>query len=167
MLKIGLLSDTHNYLDPQIFDYFADRDEIWHVGDFGSIEVSEKLSQFKKLRAVYGNIDGQYIRQLHPRTQKFKVEGIEVWMNHKGGYPGRYNKRFDQTLSRFPPQLYISGHSHILKIVRDKKLNNMLVVNPGAAGRYGIHQVRTIIRFELNKGKIQNMDVIELGTRGS
>ena len=166
-MKIGLLSDTHNYLDPLVFEYFAECDQIWHAGDFGSIEVSEQLSQFKPLLGVYGNIDGADIRMEHPLDRRWNCEGMDVWMTHIGGYPRHYKKRIREKIHRDPPDLFICGHSHILKIVRDHVLNGMLVINPGAAGRYGFHQVRTLVRFEITDGKMHNVEVIELGFRTS
>jgi uncharacterized protein len=165
MPKIGLISDTHSFLDPKVLEYFKDCDEIWHAGDFGSLAVSDQLSAFKPLKGVYGNIDGQDIRQVHPLNQKFEVEGIKVWMTHIGGTPDRYNPVIRKELMEAPPHIFICGHSHILKVISDKKLNNMLYINPGAAGIHGFHKVKTIIRFEISEGKIKNMQAIELGKR--
>lgn len=165
MRKILLLSDTHGYLDDTILKHCSDADEIWHAGDFGTVEVSEKLSQLKLLRGVYGNIDGQELRKVHPHVLNFEVEGLRVLMVHIGGYPGKYPEQVHQLIQMHRPNLFICGHSHILKVVRDPKYNNMLCVNPGAAGKNGFHQVRTMIRMEIDKGKVGNMDVIELGKR--
>jgi len=165
MPKIGLISDTHGYLDPKIFEYFKDCDEIWHMGDFGTLEVSENLSNFKLLRGVYGNIDGQDIRIRHPLHQKFELEGMKIWMTHIGGYPGKYQPAIAKELTSNPPDIFLCGHSHILKVISDKKLNNMLCINPGAAGIHGFHHVKTIIRFDINNRKISNMQAIELGKR--
>ncbi len=165
MPKIGLISDTHGFLDPKVFDYFKDCDEIWHAGDFGTLEVSDRLSDFKPLKGVYGNIDAQDIRLVHPLHEKFEIEGLKVWMTHIGGYPDHYNPSIKKELIENTPDIFICGHSHILKVVSDKKLNNMLCINPGAAGIHGFHKVKTIIRFDLNAKKISNMQAIELGKR--
>lgn len=166
MPKIGLISDTHGYLDEKVFEYFKDCDEIWHAGDFGTLEISEKLSAFKPLRGVYGNIDGQDIRLIHPLHEKFEIEGMRVWMTHIGGYPDHYNPVIRKELTENPPHIFICGHSHILKVVSDKKLNNMLCINPGAAGIHGFHKIKTLIRFDINAGKVSGMQAIELGKRG-
>jgi len=165
MPKIGLISDTHGFLDPKVFEYFKDCDEIWHAGDFGTMEVSERLAAFKPLKGVYGNIDGQDIRLVHPLHSRFEMEGLKVWMTHIGGYPDHYAPGIRKELMEEPPDIFICGHSHILKVVSDKKLNNMLCINPGAAGIHGFHKIKTIIRFDLNAGKISNMQAIELGKR--
>lgn len=166
MVKIGLISDTHNYLDPQIKDYFSDRDEIWHAGDFGSYEVVEKLREIAPLTGVYGNIDGQDIRQVFPSHQHFNREGINVWMTHIGGFPNRYCIPIREKLQQNPPDLFICGHSHILKIARDQTLNKMLYMNPGAAGKQGFQVYRTVVRFAIHEGKIQDVEVINLGEVG-
>ena len=165
MPKIGLISDTHGFLDTKVYEYFKDCDEIWHAGDFGTLEVSDKLANFKPLRGVYGNIDGQDIRIIHPEHNRFVLGGMNVWMTHIGGYPDHYNPKIRKELTEDPPQIFICGHSHILKVMSDKKLKNMLCINPGAAGVHGFHKVKTIIRFEINEGKISNMQAIELGSR--
>ncbi len=164
-MKIGLLSDTHGHLDDKVFKHFADCDEIWHAGDVGTLEVAQKLEQFKPIRAVYGNIDGQDIRISCPKHAKFMCEGLKIWITHIGGYPPRYNKEMLSLLRKNPPDVLICGHSHILKIMKDPKLNNLLYLNPGAAGIHGFHKVKTLIRFEINDKKISNMQVIELGRR--
>ena len=164
MIKIGLLSDTHAYLDDAVFRHFDTCDEIWHAGDFGTIELADKLSSFKPLRGVYGNIDGKDIRSVHPEHLKFNCEGTRVWMTHIGGYPGKYAPAIREELYRDPPGLFITGHSHILKVMFDKKLN-CLHLNPGAAGKYGWHKVRTLLRFCISGEKIHNLDVIELANR--
>ncbi len=166
MPKIGLISDTHGFLDPKVFDYFKDCDEIWHAGDFGTLQVSDQLAAFKPLRGVYGNIDGQDIRTVHPLHNRFEIEGMHVWMTHIGGYPGHYNPKIIKELKENPPGIFICGHSHILKVVSDKSLHNMICINPGAAGIHGFHKIKTIIRFEIAEGKISNMQAIELGQRG-
>jgi putative phosphoesterase len=164
--KIGLLSDTHGYLDEAILNHLSSVDEIWHAGDFGTIEASEKLSSLKKLRGVYGNIDGTELRIAHPLHNRFQCEKVDVWITHIGGYPGNYNHQVKNELFLNPPRLFICGHSHILKVVRDKQLNNMLHINPGAAGTHGFHKARTMMRFKIEAEKIFDLDVIELGLRG-
>jgi len=164
--RIGLLSDTHSYLDNKIFDYFEACDEIWHAGDIGTMDVVEKLEQFRPFRAVYGNIDDAKIRAAFPENLRFECEGVDVFMTHIGGYPGRYNSRVRKILQEQPPKLYICGHSHILKVMPDKKLN-LLHINPGAAGQHGFHQMRTVVRFTLDAGKINDLEVVELGRRGA
>lgn len=164
MTKIGLISDTHGYLDNTVYEYFKNCDQIWHAGDFGTIELSDELSNFKPLRGVYGNIDGQDVRIVHPRHQRFKCEDLDVYMIHIGGYPGRYSQDVRKYLYQNPPDLFISGHSHILKIMPDKKLG-LIHMNPGAAGQYGFHKVRTLIRFDVHGKKLENVQVIELGQR--
>ncbi len=164
--RIGLLSDTHSYLEDKIFDYFEDCDEIWHAGDIGTMDVVEQLEAFRPFRAVYGNIDDAKMRATFPENLRFELEGVVVFMTHIGGYPGRYTSRVRQILQAEPPKLYICGHSHILKVMPDKKLG-LLHINPGAAGQHGFHQVRTVVRFTLNTGKIEDLDVVELGQRGA
>lgn len=164
MIKIGLISDTHSYLDPQVADYFADRDEIWHAGDFGNIAVADSLKEIAPLLGVYGNIDGQDIRAEFPLHQHFEREGLRIWMTHIGGIPGRYCIPIREEISQNPPDLFICGHSHILKIARDKELNNMLYLNPGASGRQGFHTERTILRFAVADAKLHNVEVINLGS---
>jgi uncharacterized protein len=165
MKRIGLLSDTHSYLDPQIFKYFSKCDEIWHAGDFGNVKISDELEAFKKLRGVYGNVDGSEIRKIHPLHNCFTIEGLDVWITHIGGYPGRYSLDVNEKIKLNPPALFITGHSHILKVMRDVKLNNMLHINPGAAGKEGLHKVRTAVRFCIENGIIKDLEVIELGKR--
>ncbi len=164
-MKIGLLSDTHSFLDPKVFDYFEAVDEIWHAGDIGEFEVVDKLQAFKPLRAVYGNIDDRKVRLAFPENEIFTVAGLKVFMTHIGGYPGRYNTRVRQLLDEDQPGLYICGHSHILKVMPDQK-RDLLHINPGACGQHGFHKVRTIIRFEINEGRVGELEVIELGLRG-
>ncbi|HET8865794.1 MAG TPA: metallophosphoesterase family protein [Gracilimonas sp.] len=162
MIKIGLISDTHNYLDPQVLEFFKDCDEIWHAGDFGNAEVADRLKEVAPVIGVYGNIDGQDIRQEYPLHQRFECEGIRVWMTHIGGIPGRYCIPIREELESDPPDLFICGHSHILRISRDQDLNKMLYMNPGAAGRQGFQTHRTIMRFEIKEGEIHNVEVINL-----
>lgn len=166
MVKIGLLSDTHGFLDPKISEYFKDCDEIWHAGDIGSVELSDQLSSFRKMRGVFGNIDGQDIRIIHPAEQKFTVAGLKVYMIHIGGYPGNYSPGIISKIKNEKPGLFICGHSHILKVIPDKT-NNLLHMNPGAAGKHGFHIKRTILRFEIDSGKIQKLEAIELGLRSA
>ncbi|MDX5443880.1 MAG: metallophosphatase family protein [Hymenobacteraceae bacterium] len=165
MKRIGLLSDTHSYLDAQILKHLQDCDEIWHAGDFGSTEVSEKLSEVAPLRGVYGNIDDATIRQVHSKILRFNIEGLDVVMTHIGGYPGKYHPDVRQLLKENPPHLFISGHSHILKIMPDKTLPPLLHINPGAAGRHGFHKIRTMVKFDVEAGQITNLKVIELSKR--
>lgn len=164
MVRIGLLSDTHGWWDNKYNEYFSACDEIWHAGDIGSDEVAERLARIKPLRAVYGNIDGQELRSVFPRFSCFQVEKVKVLMTHIGGYPGRYAPEIHKELLAYAPQLFISGHSHILKVMYDKKLN-CLHINPGAAGKSGFHQVRTLIRFTIEEKEIKDLEVIELGER--
>lgn len=162
MVKIGLISDTHHYLDPKIKSYFGSCDEIWHAGDFGTIALADELAKIAPIRGVYGNIDGTDIRQVYPLTLRFELEGMHFLMTHIGGNPGRYALPIRKEVELNTPDVFICGHSHILKIVRDKQLNNMLYMNPGAAGKQGFQVHRTIVRFEINQGKLQNMEVITL-----
>ncbi|MBK6931127.1 MAG: metallophosphoesterase family protein [Saprospirales bacterium] len=166
MKKIGLLSDTHSILDERIFGHFAECDEVWHAGDFGSFEVLETLRAFKPLRGVYGNIDDVRIQSQMPLDLRFVCEDVPVFMTHIGGYPGRYQPRVRKILQADPPRngLFICGHSHILKVMPDKQMG-FLHLNPGACGNEGWHQVRTLMRFELAAGSIRELQVIELGPR--
>jgi len=161
MVKIGLLSDTHSFLDDAVFKHFENCDEIWHAGDFGNIELADQLAVFKPLRGVYGNIDGKEIRQTYPEDLRFNCGGLDVWMTHIGGYPDKYSPRVKRTIYTKPPQLFIAGHSHILKVIYDKKIN-CLHLNPGAAGKQGWQKVRTLMRFNIFDGKINQLEVIEL-----
>lgn len=165
MIKIGLISDTHSHLDEKVFDYLKDCDEVWHAGDIGSIELADRLEAFKPFRAVYGNIDGSELRARYPLDLRFVVEGLEVWMTHIGGYPERYNRRVREIIKNNPPQLFITGHSHILKVMPDKKLD-LLHINPGAAGNHGFHKMKTIVRFAIDNGQIRDLEVVEMGFRG-
>ena len=165
MKKILLLSDTHAYLDQSILEHAAKADEIWHAGDIGNMETADRLAAIKPFRAVYGNIDDTKVRTVYPLNNRFNAEGLDVWITHIGGYPGRYSPPVKKELMNNPPQLFICGHSHILRVIRDP-LNHLLHLNPGAAGIYGFHKMRTMIRFEINKSKLENLDVIELGLRG-
>jgi uncharacterized protein len=165
MVKIGLMSDTHSFLDERIFDFFSEVDEIWHAGDIGNPDVVDKLEAFKPLRAVYGNIDNAAMRLRYPLDNRWETEGMRVWMTHIGGYPGRYNPRVREELKLDAPDIFICGHSHILKVISDKQFH-LLHINPGACGNEGFHKVKTLVRFEISNGKIQNMNVVELGLRG-
>jgi hypothetical protein len=164
MLTIGLLSDTHHFLDDNVFRHFESCDEIWHAGDFGTVEVAARLAAFKPLRGVYGNIDGQDVRSQYPEQLRWQSEGVNVFMTHIGGYPPRYNPAVKKQLTDHPVQLFICGHSHILKIIYDEKLQ-CLHMNPGAAGRQGWHKVRTLIRFVIDGNNMKDCNVIELGPR--
>jgi putative phosphoesterase len=166
-MKIGLLSDTHSFLDERVFDYFAECDEVWHAGDFGSVEVMAKLQAFKPLRGVCGNIDGHQIQAEMPLDLRFECAGVPVFMTHIGGYPGRYEARVGKILRDDPPTggLFISGHSHILKVMPDRALG-FLHINPGACGNEGWHKVKTLVRFQVDAGQISELQVIELGSRG-
>ncbi len=165
MKKIGLLSDTHGYLDETLFTHFQNCDEIWHAGDIGNLEVADRLEAFKPLKAVFGNIDGHKARLRFPENLRFNCEGMDVWITHIGGYPGKYDRRVRQEIKMNPPALFICGHSHILKVMPDKLLS-LLHLNPGACGREGFHKMRTAMRFGIEDGKIQQLEVIELGLRG-
>lgn len=163
MKKIGLMSDTHGFLDDAVFKHFDDCDEIWHAGDFGP-DVAERLAAFKPLKGVYGNIDDQEIRSVYPEHLRFNCEKVDVWMTHIGGYPGRYTPQVKGEIYTKPPMLFISGHSHILKVMYDKKIN-CLHINPGAAGNSGWHRIKTLVRFCVSEEKIHTLAVIEIGTR--
>lgn len=164
MVRIGLLSDTHSYMDDRILHHLEEVDEVWHAGDIGNVAVSDTLEGFKPLRAVYGNIDGDKLRRIHPVEQHFELEGLTVWMTHIAGRPGRYSKGILELIRRRKPDILVCGHSHILKVQRDHQFN-LLYMNPGAAGIHGFHKVRTLLRFSLHQGKIEDMEVVELGTR--
>ena len=164
MKKILLLSDSHSYIDDRILDYASQADEIWHCGDFGNPEVIEKLKKITTLRGVYGNIDGEKVRKIFPEVSRFTIENVEVLMIHIGGYPGKYSPLTKKEIAEKAPNLFISGHSHILKAMYDQK-NNLLHLNPGACGKEGWHKTRTMMRFEINGDKIENLEVIELGKR--
>ncbi|MTI40927.1 metallophosphoesterase family protein [Fulvivirga lutimaris] len=163
-MKIGLISDTHGHLDAKVFEYFKECDEIWHAGDIGTLDVLEKLEKFKPTRAVFGNIDGHILRAATVEDLWFQCEGLTVWITHIGGYPPKYNKRTKEVLKDKVPDLFICGHSHILKIMRDSK-NGLLHINPGAAGIQGFHKTKTLVRFDVEGKSIKNLQVIELGGR--
>ncbi len=166
-MRIGILADTHDYLDPQVFEHFENCDEIWHGGDFGSVELAQQLREFKPLRGVYGNVDDQALRDLFPENDRFDCQGVSVWMTHIGGRPGRYDRQVAKMLAQDAPQLFICGHSHILRIEQDKKHGGMIYLNPGAAGNHGFHLVKTIVTLEFVAGRMGNLKVIELGARGA
>lgn len=160
MTKIGLLSDTHGWLNPKVFDFFKDCDEIWHAGDIGDISIADDLSAFKKLRAVYGNIDDLDVRREYPNFQIFTVEDVKVVMTHIGGYPQHYEIGIKDLLIKEKPDIFVSGHSHILKVMRDEKLN-LLHLNPGAAGKNGFHKSLTMLRFDIERKNILNLELFE------
>jgi putative phosphoesterase len=165
MTRIGLISDTHNYLDKGVFKHFEKCDQIWHVGDFGTAVIADQLKEFKPLRGVYGNIDGYDIRSYYPEKLVWNCEDVKVYMIHIGGHPSKYVPGIKQELVKNGARLFISGHSHILKIIYDDKIN-CLHINPGAAGNQGWHKIRTIVRFTIDGSNIKDCEIIELGRRG-
>jgi putative phosphoesterase len=165
MKRIGLLSDTHGYLDDRIFVYLTECDEIWHAGDIGNGDTAQRLSDFKPLRAVSGNIDGTDLRSKYPIRLRFSCEEVDVLIVHLGGYPGHYTADVRKEINHSCPKLFISGHSHILKVIYDNKYQ-LLHINPGAAGIQGFHQIRTLIRFSIDKTVIKDLELIELGRKG-
>ncbi len=164
-MEIGLISDTHGFLDPRIGRLFADCDEIWHAGDFGA-GVAEALSALKPLRGVFGNIDDDSIREQFPEDLRFNVEGVDIWMTHIAGRPGRYDRRVGKILNDHPPNVLICGHSHILHVQRDERFGGMQTINPGAAGHQGFHNQRTILKFRVAAGRLERIRLIDLGPRG-
>ena len=166
MKKILLLSDTHGHIDQKIVSYIHQADEVWHAGDIGKIEVLEKIKKLKPLRAVYGNIDGHQVRMDTKEVLIFSCEGVKVVMTHIAGYPGRYNTKAKELIETFQPKLFVCGHSHILKVMQDKKRKH-LHMNPGAVGISGFHKIRTMLRFALDEGRINHLEAIELGSRGA
>lgn len=164
MKKILLLSDTHGYIDDDILKYVKQVDEVWHAGDIGDLEVTDAIKALKPLRAVYGNIDDTKTRQEFPEHNRFVCEAVDVWITHIGGYPPKYNTRVINEIKQNPPKLFICGHSHILKVMPDKKLN-LLHMNPGAVGKHGFHKTRTMLRFTIDGSKIDNLEVIEFDKR--
>lgn len=161
MTRIGLLSDTHGYIEDNILRHFDNCDEIWHAGDFGTMEVANQLAALKPLRGVYGNIDGGDLRKIFPEHLRFMCEDVDVWMTHIGGYPGKYNPAVKSEIYTKPPKLFICGHSHILKVMFDEKIK-CLHINPGAAGKQGWHKVRTLIKFCISDEKIHTLEAVEL-----
>ncbi|QCX00893.1 metallophosphoesterase family protein [Aggregatimonas sangjinii] len=164
MTKILLLSDTHSHMDDTILKYVRQADEVWHAGDIGSLTVTDSIAKLKPLRAVYGNIDDHMIQKEFPLNDRFFCEGVEVLMTHIGGYPPKYNSRTRALLKVKPPKLFICGHSHILKVMMDKPLG-VLHMNPGACGKHGFHQMRTMLRFTINGEDIKDLEVVEIGKR--
>lgn len=164
MQKILLLSDTHGFIDDKILKYVKQADQVWHAGDIGNLEVTDAIKALKPLKAVYGNIDGATIRTEFPEDIRFKCEGVDVWMIHIGGYPNHYNPKIQERIKKNPPKLFICGHSHILKVKWDRTLN-LLHINPGAAGQYGIHTVRTMLRFVIDENEIRDLEIIEIEKR--
>jgi uncharacterized protein len=164
-MRIGLLSDTHGFLDEAVFGYFAECDEVWHAGDFGSREILDRLKEFKPVRGVYGNVDGSDLRAELPEDLSWECEGLPVFMTHIGGYPGNYDARAGKVIRRLHPGLFICGHSHILKVMRDPALR-LLHMNPGACGHNGWHLMRTVLRFTVMDAKVSAVEAIELGVRG-
>jgi len=165
MKRILLLSDTHSHIDDTIIKYAKKADEIWHAGDIGNLKVTDTLQKLKPLRAVYGNIDDHKTQLEFPLDNKFMCEGVTVWITHIGGYPNRYNPRIKDEIKKNTPKLFITGHSHILKVMWDKKLN-LLHMNPGACGKHGFHQIRTMLQFVIDGDAIKDLEIIELGQRG-
>lgn len=165
-MKIGLLSDTHSFLDPKVFTHFKACDEIWHAGDIGTMELADELEKFKPLKAVFGNIDDKNLQTRFPEDLHFTCEGLTIWMTHIGGAPPNYNPRIKKELKTTIPDIFICGHSHICRVKKDPTYNNTLYLNPGAAGNHGFHTVKTLLRFEIRETKIISMEVIELGKRG-
>lgn len=163
-INIACLSDTHGFFDDRLIDFMEPCDEIWHAGDIGSIEVVDKLQGLKPLRAVYGNIDDQGIRDIYPLHQRFEIGGLDVWMTHIGGYPGKYDPAVKPAIFESPPEVFVCGHTHILRVMNDKELG-LIHINPGAAGRSGMHKVQTAIRFVIANGKLSELEVIELQRR--
>jgi uncharacterized protein len=161
MTQIGLLSDTHAHSDEKLIRFFKNCDELWHAGDIGNVKVLNMLETIAPVKAVYGNIDGAELRSFLPEHQRFTIEGMDVWMTHIGGYPDRYDQRVKPEIFHNPPDLFISGHSHILKVINDKKLG-LLHINPGAYGKHGLHVVRTAMRFKLHNARISDLEIYEL-----
>jgi putative phosphoesterase len=165
LTRIGLLSDTHSYLEPKALGHLSACDEIWHAGDIGNLTVIDQLAEIKPVKAVWGNIDDKDAQARFPEDLWMTVEGLTVWMTHIGGSPPNYNPRVKKVLKERIPDIFICGHSHILKIARDPT-SKMLFINPGAAGNHGFHHMKTLVRFELHEREVKNMEVIELGKRG-
>lgn len=164
MKKILLLSDTHGYIDDAILKHVTQADEVWHAGDIGDLKVTNLIKKIKPLKAVFGNIDGHDARAEFPENNRFMCEDVDVWITHIGGYPNKYDMRIRDALKKNPPDIFICGHSHILKVMPDKKLN-LLHMNPGAVGKYGFHKVRTMLRFVIDGSNIKDLEVIEFENR--
>ena len=165
-MRIALLSDTHSYMDQDILDLLEGCDEVWHAGDIGSLRVTEQLAEILPVRAIYGNIDDHKIRQVYPRDLIFTVDEVKVWMTHIGAYPPRYHKAIRPRLDEIQPDLFICGHSHILRVIYDKE-RSCLHMNPGACGRHGFHKIRTMLRFDIDGDRVHSAQVIELGSRSA
>jgi putative phosphoesterase len=165
VMKIGLISDTHGWIHPRLFDHFEGVDEIWHAGDIGNIETADTLAAFRPLRAVYGNIDDHIVRKVYKEHLIFNIEEIKVWITHIGGLPGHYDKRVKPEIYNNPPDLFICGHSHIARVMNDRKLG-ILVINPGSSGYNGFHKYMTAIRLQIDGKDIHDLELIELGERG-
>lgn len=163
-MRIGLISDTHGFLDKTLWSYLEECDEIWHAGDIGTLKVAQELAKFRPLRAVWGNIDGSEIRHEYPESLDFELQGLRVYMIHIGGYPGRYAKGVKTVLNRLRPQLFVCGHSHIVRAMHDERLN-LIHFNPGACGRQGFHLEKTIMRFTINQGALEQFQICRLGPR--
>jgi putative phosphoesterase len=163
-MKIGLLSDTHGWIHPRLYEFFSGVDEIWHAGDIGNAETADSLAAIKPLKAVFGNIDGAGVRSMFPKSLRFSAEGQEVFITHIGGYPGHYDNGVKGELSANPPGIFICGHSHIARVMFDKK-GGFLYINPGAAGYQGFHKIMTAVRFSIDGGNIKDFELIELGER--
>ncbi len=166
MKKILLLSDTHNFIDDAIRMHAHAADEIWHAGDIGLIAIADELNEIKPLRAVHGNIDDHTVRNAWPKNQHFQCESVKVFITHIGGYPGKYNADVRDEINNVKPDLFICGHSHILRVMRDAD-HHLIYMNPGAAGKYGFHHIRTMLKFNIDGNKIENVEVVELGLRGA
>jgi putative phosphoesterase len=166
-MRIGLLSDTHGYLDKKVFEYFGACDEVWHAGDIGNSLVADELENFKPLRAVFGNVDDKDLQIRFPEDLYFACEDLSIWMTHIGGAPPNYNPRIKKLLQKKVPDVFICGHSHILRIKRDPAFADMLYINPGAAGNHGFHHMKTLVRFEVIGKEMKNLEVIEIGKRGT
>jgi putative phosphoesterase len=164
-MKVGLLSDTHGWIHPSLFKFFGEVDEIWHAGDIGNIETADTLSAFRTLRAVYGNIDGTDVRTVYPRDNRFRAGEKDIWIRHIGGYPGHYDIGVRDEIRNNPPDIFICGHSHIARVMYDKKAG-LLYINPGAAGYSGFHKIMTAIRFQIDGNEVHHLELIELGERG-
>jgi hypothetical protein len=161
MTRIGILSDTHCFLHAKVFEFFAECDQIWHAGDIGNTETAENLEKFKPLTAVHGNIDGQQLRQHYPETQLFTVEQLKVFITHIGGKPGKYDFKARQIIENEKPGIFVCGHSHICRVQYDHKYK-MLYINPGAAGKFGMHQKITLLRFIVDRNDMRDMEILEL-----
>ncbi len=164
MIRIGILSDTHGFIEPKLFDFFASCDMLFHAGDIGNMETADALAAFKPLVAVYGNIDGSDVRATYPEIQRIQCEDVDILMTHIGGYPGRYDRKIYPVLKSYPPQLFIAGHSHILKVMYDKSIH-FLHINPGAIGNSGIHHVKTAVRLVIDGSNMKDLEILELARK--